>query len=159
MDKVEKLKQLPPGVEKLYAGLADTPLVVPIPLVQYLMKKSGQGPIFTNASEDAEDMRLSQVISFTAQRFISSILTDAMQLPDTHPTLPREKNKNASSGRKVLTTDMLETSLLEYGVSLRRQPFYVNPSENLNKRQRILLNDGATKPGQSRRVSPDFKTL
>lgn len=53
---------LPASTEQVLNGLAEAPLVVPPQLVQYYMRKSGQGPILYNMSADDreanEDMRL-----------------------------------------------------------------------------------------------------
>lgn len=53
---------LPPSTEQVYTGLAEAPLVVPPQLVQYYMRKAGQGPVLYNMAADDkecnEDMRL-----------------------------------------------------------------------------------------------------
>lgn len=124
----------PAGVDKLYDGLAEAPLVVPVQLTQYLMRKGGQGPILYNSNLDEreynEDMRMAQVISFAAQRFMANILNDAMQ----HHKLRRMAGQKAlkeigvdtKDPRRVLRTEDLTQALLEHGVDLRPPPYYVD---------------------------------
>ncbi|GLC46476.1 hypothetical protein PLESTM_001879600 [Pleodorina starrii] len=128
---------LPPSTEQVYSGLAEAPLVVPPQLVQYYMRKSGQGPILYNISADDrecnEDMRLTQVVSLAAQRFLATVLNDAMQ----HHKMKRasglkamkEAGLDPKDKRRLLRTDDLAQALQEYGITLRNPPYYVDAKD------------------------------
>ncbi|KAG2492914.1 hypothetical protein HYH03_008827 [Edaphochlamys debaryana] len=129
---------LPASTEAVYAGLAEAPLVVPPQLVQYYMRKSGQGPLLYNMSSDErecnEDMRLTQVVSLAAQRFLATVLNDAMQYHKMKraagPKAMKESGLDPKEKRKLLRTDDLAQALQEYGVTLRNPPYYVDAKDS-----------------------------
>ncbi|KXZ52560.1 hypothetical protein GPECTOR_9g604 [Gonium pectorale] len=129
--------QLPASTEQVYAGLAEAPLVVPPQLVQYYMRKSGQGPILYNISPDDrecnEDMRLTQVVSLAAQRFLATVLNDTMQYHKMKRAAGvkamKEVGLDPKDKRRLLRTDDLAQALQEHGVTLRNPPYYVDAKE------------------------------
>ncbi|KAG2441751.1 hypothetical protein HXX76_003365 [Chlamydomonas incerta] len=126
---------LPASTEQVFNGLAEAPLVVPPQLVQYYMRKSGQGPILYNMSADDreanEDMRLTQIVSLASQRFLATVLNDAMQYHKMKrgagPKAMKEAGLDPKDKRRVLRTEDLAAALQqEYGVNIRNPPYYVD---------------------------------
>ncbi|GFR50205.1 hypothetical protein Agub_g12382 [Astrephomene gubernaculifera] len=128
---------LPASTEQVYSGLVEAPLVVPPQLVQYYMRKSGQGPVLYNISADDrecnEDMRLTQVVSLASQRFLATVLHDALQYHKMKRSAGVKAMKEAGvdpkDKRRVLRTDDLAQALQEYGVTLRNPPYYVDAKD------------------------------
>ncbi|GLI63162.1 hypothetical protein VaNZ11_005933, partial [Volvox africanus] len=80
-----------------------------------------------------EDMRLAQVVSLAAQRFLATVLNDAMQYHKMKRAAGVKAMKEAGldpkDKRRLLRTDDLAQALQEYGVTLRNPPYYVDAKD------------------------------
>lgn len=79
------------------------------------------------AGLDCEDPKLKKVLALATQKFVTDIATDAMQ----HSRV-RTGGSGSSKGEKrrdkkvTLTVEDLGAALSEYGINLKRPPYFIN---------------------------------
>jgi len=105
-------------VERLLASLEDYELAIPDELVGYYLMRAGF---------KCDDIRVQRLVALAAQKFLADIGNDAV----THCKLRQQNAPGKSKGapketRNVLTADDLEKALREYGVSLKKPPYYAD---------------------------------
>ena len=105
-------------VEKFLCSLTDYKPAIPDELVRYYLARSG----FVT-----EDVRLERLISLAAQKFVADVANDAIshsRLRQASSGAP--KKGSAKEMRVTLTVDDLERALREYGVVLRKPPYFAD---------------------------------
>lgn len=84
---------------------------IPDEVVQHYLNMAGiQSP----------DKRLQRLIAVAAQKFIYDIVSDSLQ----HCKLRGAQGKKTKEKKYTLTTDDLAAALAEYGIEVKRQPYF-----------------------------------
>jgi transcription initiation factor TFIID subunit 10 len=109
-------------VEKFVASLADYKPAIPDELVRYYLSRAG----FVT-----DDVRVERLIAVAAQKFIADIANDAiansrLRAAATPASGSRAKAAAARDPKVTLTVDDLERALREYGVNLRKPPYFAD---------------------------------
>jgi transcription initiation factor TFIID subunit 10 len=120
MDRSRVLDQ--EEVEKFVASLADYKPAIPDELVRYYLSRAG----FVT-----DDVRVERLIAVAAQKFIADIANDAiansrLRAAATPASGSRAKAAAARDPKVTLTVDDLERALREYGVNLRKPPYFAD---------------------------------
>ncbi|KAM0750638.1 hypothetical protein T439DRAFT_325695 [Meredithblackwellia eburnea MCA 4105] len=120
---------------ELLDSMDDWRPIIPDEVTDYYLQKSGF---------ETDDVRVKRLLALAAQRFVSSIASDAYQYARTRTVAGGaaggaiaasggKKDASTTSGgrgardrtRTVLTMDDLSAALKEYGVGAERAPFYL----------------------------------
>ncbi|EIE18848.1 hypothetical protein COCSUDRAFT_68050 [Coccomyxa subellipsoidea C-169] len=83
---------------------------------------------------DCNDKRIVRLVSLAAQRFVASALHDAKQVYSRRqkqtPARLKEAGYDVKDRRPVLLTEDLAEAMLEYGLTLKRPPYYADASSS-----------------------------
>ena len=118
MDRSQSLDR--DELEKFLASLTDYKPAIPDQLVRYYLSRSG----FTT-----DDVRIQRLISLAAQKFLADIANDAIshsRLRQNATASSRKSSAAAKDPKVTLTVDDLERALREYGVMLRKPPYFAD---------------------------------
>lgn len=100
-------------LEKFFVALSDYRPALPDELVRHHLARSG----FQTA-----DVRVERLIALAAQKFLADVARDAIS--QSRMRTPVQSKKR--DGKLVLTVDDLERALREYGVTLKKPPYYAD---------------------------------
>eukprot|EP00882_Tetradesmus_deserticola_P014460 GHRQ01015378.1.p2 GENE.GHRQ01015378.1~~GHRQ01015378.1.p2 ORF type:complete len:128 (+),score=69.70 GHRQ01015378.1:229-612(+) len=126
MDGTPQGKSLPPRTVEVMTRLEQHIPTVPDELVLHLLRRSG---------DDLSDNELVRLIGLAGERFLSMILTDAMQIAKRKQSLSAKERRQlgyaVATGRKdasktVLLSEDVAEALQEFGISVRAAPYFVN---------------------------------
>ncbi|EME26670.1 Transcription initiation factor TFIID subunit 10 [Galdieria sulphuraria] len=132
-------------IEKLLESLENYQPAFPDALVRYYLAKSGF---------QTDDIRAERLVALAAQKFVADVANDALN----HVKLRQQSqatSKKSKENEVILTVEDLSKALEEYGVHLKKPPYYVDSpvvgvgSANLKKR----------KTEQVTSVKPEEKSL
>ncbi|KFM26282.1 Transcription initiation factor TFIID subunit 10 [Auxenochlorella protothecoides] len=102
-------------------SLEDAQLAVPDELTQYALRRTGH---------ECVDTRTVRLVSLAAQRFIASLLDEAINVHKRRKLAPASQLKadghNVRDKRAVLTTEELVEALKECGVNAKVAPYYAD---------------------------------
>ncbi|XP_046655578.1 transcription initiation factor TFIID subunit 10-like [Daphnia pulicaria] len=127
-----------------YEDLAAGPSVEPVevgntrtlgqPLSDFLMTLEDYTPTIPDAVTcsylassgfEASDPRIVRLVSIAAQKFISDIVNDALQHCKMRGANTVQSSKNKTKDKRyVLTMEDLAPALAEYGIQIRKPPYY-----------------------------------
>ncbi|KAF8055908.1 TAF10 [Scenedesmus sp. PABB004] len=118
-------KALPPRTADVMARLEHYQPTVPDELVLHVMRRNG---------DDGSDPQLVRLLGLAGERFLSTILTDAMQLAKRKQQMPlaaRRQLGYAGPGKKddkrtVLLAEDVGGALKDAGLNARPAPYYIN---------------------------------
>uniref|UniRef100_A0A383W5W2 Transcription initiation factor TFIID subunit 10 n=1 Tax=Tetradesmus obliquus TaxID=3088 RepID=A0A383W5W2_TETOB len=126
MEGAPQGKSLPPRTVEVMAHLEQHIPTVPDELVLHLLRRSG---------DEANDKELVRLIGLAGERFLSTILTDAMQIMRRKQSVGLKERrqlgyaggtgKKDSSKALLLAEDVAE-ALREFGITVRAAPYFVN---------------------------------
>ncbi|XP_075235788.1 transcription initiation factor TFIID subunit 10-like [Lycorma delicatula] len=103
------------------------------PLADFLQQLEDYSPTIPDAATaaylntagfHASDPRIVRLISLAAQKFISDIANDALQHCKVRSSNQTSKTKGKDR-RYILTMEDLAPALAEYGITVRKPPYYV----------------------------------
>eukprot|EP00882_Tetradesmus_deserticola_P012950 GHRQ01013727.1.p2 GENE.GHRQ01013727.1~~GHRQ01013727.1.p2 ORF type:complete len:128 (+),score=63.03 GHRQ01013727.1:244-627(+) len=126
MDGTPQGKSLPPRTVEVMTRLEQHIPTVPDELVLHLLRRRG---------DDLSDNELVRLIGLAGERFLSTILTDAMQIAKRKQSLSAKERRQlgyaVATGRKdasktVLLSEDVAEALQEFGISVRTAPYFVN---------------------------------
>ncbi|GAB6029079.1 Transcription initiation factor TFIID subunit 10 [Chamberlinius hualienensis] len=81
---------------------------------------------YLNASGfEASDPRLVRLVSMAAQKFISDVANDALQHCKMRGTSGGSSKKTGKDKRYTLTLEDLTPALKEYGINVKKPPYFV----------------------------------
>lgn len=104
--------------ERFVASLENYSPAVPDALTKYYLSRAG----FTT-----NDIRVVRLVSLSAQKFVADIANDAIAQSRLRQSAASSTKKGPSKDQKVtLTVDDLERALREYGVTLRKPPYFAD---------------------------------
>lgn len=113
--------ELPPGLKPLLEELDDTVTTVPDEVTQYALRKAGV---------DCKDVRTLRLVSVAAQKFVAGVLDEAVNTQKRRRLAPpahqRAQGLDPKDKRLALTTEDLSSALADYGVSVKRAPYYAD---------------------------------
>jgi transcription initiation factor TFIID subunit 10 len=119
MDIHEKSKLLELEEDKnmieLLSQLDDFTPIIPDELMDYFMVKSGL---------DSNDRKIKRLLALITQKYITDIAQDALQyckLRTSSSTLSKDKKKDR---KLILTVDDLSCAIEDYGIHVRKPPYY-----------------------------------
>ncbi|RZF35817.1 hypothetical protein LSTR_LSTR006275 [Laodelphax striatellus] len=78
-----------------------------------------------SAGFDASDPRIVRLISLAAQKFICDIANDALQHCKVRSSNVTTKSTKTKDRRFTLTMEDLAPALAEFGITVRKPPYYV----------------------------------
>eukprot|EP00898_Chlorokybus_atmophyticus_P005405 jgi/Chlat1/5866/Chrsp4S06377 len=109
------------GLEEFLSSLEDYVPTIPDDLTNHYLAKSGL---------QANDVRLTRLVSIAAQKFVADIANDALQYCKIRQqAVGKEKKAQAlmnKDKRLILTSEDLTTALREYGVNITKQEYYAD---------------------------------
>ncbi|XP_065218755.1 transcription initiation factor TFIID subunit 10 [Planococcus citri] len=117
-DTKEKVEEETPIIEpiiNLLQQLEDYSPTIPDAVMTSYLQQSGF---------DASDPRITRIIALAAQKFISDIANDALQQCKIRTSNQVSKGK-PKDRRYHLTLEDLAPSLAEYGIVVRKPPYFV----------------------------------
>lgn len=129
-------------LEKFLASLSDYKPAIPDELVRHYLSRAG----FTT-----DDVRIERFISLAAQKFLADIANDAIahsRLRQNSAPASRKGNAAAKDTKVTLTVDDLERALREYGVVLKKPPYFAD-SVSAGAPDPVSLSGQPSKAGQS----------
>lgn len=103
--------------DKFLASLTDYSPAIPDALVRYYLSRAG----FTT-----DDVRLERLIAVAAQKFLADVANDAIAHSRLRVAGSAPTRKQAKDPKVTLTVDDLERALREYGVMLRKPPYFAD---------------------------------
>lgn len=106
-------------LEKFVASLSSYNPALPDSLVRYHLSRAGFR---------TDDLCVQRLISLAAQKFLADIADEAInhsRMRQSHVPATRKTNAQAKE-RVVLTVDDLERALREYGVVLKKPPYFAD---------------------------------
>uniref|UniRef100_A0A915L652 Transcription initiation factor TFIID subunit 10 n=1 Tax=Romanomermis culicivorax TaxID=13658 RepID=A0A915L652_ROMCU len=89
---------------------------IPDAVTEFYLRKSGV---------DNADPRITRLISLASQKFISDILLDTMQHAKMKGQGQVNKKGSSKEVRYALTMEILEPVLNEYGIDIKKPPYFV----------------------------------
>jgi transcription initiation factor TFIID subunit 10 len=107
---------LPGGALSLVDGLEDYTPVIPDPVLENILARSGLSP---------QDPRVTRLISVAAQKFVADIAYNALQ----HCKMRgggKDTKKNSKDKKYTMTTEDLAMALGEQGITVKKPPYYTN---------------------------------
>ncbi|XP_049945684.1 transcription initiation factor TFIID subunit 10-like isoform X2 [Schistocerca serialis cubense] len=122
-----------PGAEDELAGAGPGGRSAGQPLCDFLTQLEDYTPTIPDAVTsyylqtagfDTEDPRIVRLISLAAQKFISDVANDALQHCKTRSSAQNTKAR-LKDRRYTLTLEDLTPALAEYGIVVRKPPYYV----------------------------------
>ncbi|KAI8894911.1 transcription initiation factor TFIID 23-30kDa subunit-domain-containing protein [Globomyces pollinis-pini] len=102
-------------------------------LASTLMMLEDFAPIIPDAVTDyhlargglqTDDVRIKRLFALAAQKFISDIATDAMQLAKVRQQATQAKDKKRTDKKAVLTMDDLSAAMAEHGVNIKKPDYF-----------------------------------
>ena len=76
---------------------------------------------------ECSDDRVTRLVSLAAHKFVADLTSDAMQHCEARQQQARAHNKAGKGDtRLVLTTEDLASSSREFGISIRKPPYYAD---------------------------------
>lgn len=79
-----------------------------------------------SAGFEASDPRLLRLVSLAAQKFMSDMLNDALQHSKMRGNAAHSSSKNKLKDKRyVLTLDDLTPALQDYGITVKKPPYYL----------------------------------
>ena len=108
-------------VERLLVSLNEYEMAVPDELVAYYLMRSGF---------KTDDVRVQRLIALAAQKLLADVTNDAI----SHSRLRQQANQSKSTKHGaadtslLLTSDDLEKALRDYGVTIKKPPYYADHS-------------------------------
>jgi len=113
----EDLVSLPGGALSLVEGLDDYTPVIPDPVLENILSRSGLA---------SNDPRVTRLISVAAQKFVADIAYNALQHCKMRGGGKEQKKLNTKDKKYTMTTEDLAMALGEQGVTVKKPPYYTN---------------------------------
>jgi transcription initiation factor TFIID subunit 10 len=109
-------------MEKFIGSLTEYQPALPDALVRYYLSRAGFA---------TDDVRIERLVALAAQKFLADVANDAIAnsrlRADAAPAPHGARAKAAARDPKItLTVDDLERALREYGVNLRKPPYFAD---------------------------------
>ncbi|XP_039267133.1 transcription initiation factor TFIID subunit 10-like [Styela clava] len=73
---------------------------------------------------DTTDGRIVRILALAAQKFMSDIINDALQTSKLKGSSQQSRSSKAKEKKYVLTLDDLAPALSEYGINVKKPPYY-----------------------------------
>lgn len=130
----------PEEVEKFIGSLSEYQPALPDELVRYHLSRAGF---------QTDDVRIVRLVALAAQKFVADVANDAVASSRLRaaPTGGSTRSKAAARDSKVsLTVDDLERALRDYGVNLRKPPYFAD-SVSAGVHEAVPPEKPAEKPG------------
>lgn len=100
-------------VERFLLDMEDFEPLIPDEVASYYLGRSG----FV-----CPDVRVQRAISLAAQHFISDIVETSLQYTQNQKSTTKKKKDK----KKVLKMDVLSESLQEYGITVKKPPYFAD---------------------------------
>lgn len=107
-------------LEKFVASLSDFRPALPDELIRALLSRTGF---------QTDDVRVERYIALAAQKLLADISNDAIAQSRLRQNAAPSNRKSAAAakeGKITLTIDDLERALREYGIALRKPPYFAD---------------------------------
>jgi len=104
--------------ESLLLAMEDYAPTIPDEVTKHFLSLSGY---------ECTDDRVSRLVSLAAHKFVADLTSDAMKhCEDRQQQQARAQSKGKGDSRLVLTTEDLARSSSEFGISIRKPPYYAD---------------------------------
>lgn len=107
-------------VDRLLGSLGEYEMAIPDELVNYYLMRSGF---------KTDDIRVQRLVALAAQKLMADVTNDALSHCRLRQQAQQGGKSRPGSGvdtKMILTSDDLHKALKEYGVSIRKPPYYAD---------------------------------
>mmetsp|Transcript_30875 Transcript_30875/g.49951 ORF Transcript_30875/g.49951 Transcript_30875/m.49951 type:complete len:133 (-) Transcript_30875:141-539(-) len=123
--------------EAFLASLEDFVPTIPDELVTYYLKRTGF---------DCPDLKVRRLVALAAQKFISEVANDALQYSKLRQAGSKAARGQSKEKKLVLTMEDLAFSLKNYGLNVKKPPYFADSLTNSSSKEKP---PAADKPGPS----------